>query len=519
MLCRSWSPHFPARALAVSGAALTRHARLPGRLLPSSAGSHRRRRPPTRPHATSQVLAARSATRRAPAPPAPATTARWSGSDQRLQSCRPSNDGLHASLRLRARTSSTGFTGSDEPLRRRAPPRGLVRAATLRAINFVRSMSGLAPVSLHSDAERPLAAHRADDVGQRRAEPHPARAAGAATQQAGAANAGTLEPRAGLPERSPRPAWSSPYMQRPRRRQRRVGHRRWLLNPFATAMGIGLDRHRQRRDRDRPERRRHDRTRRWVSWPSAGYFPNTLEPGGRWSLSAGNKHMDFRRATVRVYRNGEPVARTQVPRGERLRPADAGLAAAGQARPAPAPSTSSSAASGSPGHTRVYGRSLHRADVHAVELSLGAELHAAPARVTTQGERRAWAASPSPRRGGTSTSRSRRRRRRSRSSSTNACSSSASGRWWAIVTCGWYGKAPARSPAARWRTLGGELLALADPLAPRRRRPPARPAGRCRCRAGGSRNGSTWAATSRQVRRSTAGRGLAVVELVRRAAA
>ena len=36
----------------------------------------------------------------------------------------------------------------------------------------------------------------------------------------------------------------------------------------------------------------------WVSWPTAGYFPRTLEPNGRWSLSAGNRRADFRRATV-----------------------------------------------------------------------------------------------------------------------------------------------------------------------------------------------------------------------------
>ncbi|MET0997157.1 MAG: CAP domain-containing protein, partial [Marmoricola sp.] len=85
-----------------------------------------------------------------------------------------------------------------------------------------------------------------------------------------------------------------------------VGHRRWLLNPFATTMGSGSTRTANAvtvigpKSMSRPNPR-------FVSWPSAGYFPRTLEPQGRWSLSAGNRNTDFRRATVRVSRNGKPV--------------------------------------------------------------------------------------------------------------------------------------------------------------------------------------------------------------------
>ena len=39
-----------------------------------------------------------------------------------------------------------------------------------------------------------------------------------------------------------------------------------------------------------------------VGWPSAGYFPNALEPGGRWSLSSGSKSVSFRYAKIYVYR-------------------------------------------------------------------------------------------------------------------------------------------------------------------------------------------------------------------------
>ena len=32
---------------------------------------------------------------------------------------------------------------------------------------------------------------------------------------------------------------------------------------------------------------------RWVGWPTAGYFPNAIEPNGRWSLSSGRRGVSF----------------------------------------------------------------------------------------------------------------------------------------------------------------------------------------------------------------------------------
>ena len=90
-----------------------------------------------------------------------------------------------------------------------------------------------------------------------------------------------------------------------------VGHRRWLLNPFATAMGTGSTDTANAMTVIGPTATRRPNP-AWVSWPTAGYFPRTLEPGGRWSLSAGNRQMDFRRATVRVYRDGQAVRTTKL---------------------------------------------------------------------------------------------------------------------------------------------------------------------------------------------------------------
>ena len=51
----------------------------------------------------------------------------------------------------------------------------------------------------------------------------------------------------------------------------------------------------------------------FVSWPTAGWFPNAIEPDGRWSLSAGNRKVNFAGASVKVYRNGQRINATKSP--------------------------------------------------------------------------------------------------------------------------------------------------------------------------------------------------------------
>ena len=91
-----------------------------------------------------------------------------------------------------------------------------------------------------------------------------------------------------------------------------VGHRRWLMNPFSTMMGNGATDNANAitvigsTSSSRPNPA-------WVSWPTPGYFPDALEPKGRWSLSAGNSTTNFSRASVRVTRNGKAVRVTKNP--------------------------------------------------------------------------------------------------------------------------------------------------------------------------------------------------------------
>jgi len=93
---------------------------------------------------------------------------------------------------------------------------------------------------------------------------------------------------------------------------RAAGHRRWLLNPFSTTMGSGSTGTANAITVIGPTSTTRPNP-AWVAWPTAGYFPNQLEPAGRWSLSAGNGAMSFTYATVRVYRNGNLIQTVKNP--------------------------------------------------------------------------------------------------------------------------------------------------------------------------------------------------------------
>lgn len=100
------------------------------------------------------------------------------------------------------------------------------------------------------------------------------------------------------------------YLDDPGAGNTAVGHRRWLLNPFANYFGIGLTNSssaiRVTNNQDTTNTNPH-----WVSWPSKGYFPNTIEPNGRWSLSNGNSNFKFTYAKVTVTHNGVNVPVTK----------------------------------------------------------------------------------------------------------------------------------------------------------------------------------------------------------------
>jgi hypothetical protein len=75
-----------------------------------------------------------------------------------------------------------------------------------------------------------------------------------------------------------------------------VGHRRWVLYPRLTEVGLG--------DTDYANNmvvmggKVTGPRSQWVSWPTPGYFPRELEPDGRWSISYANAN--FKNSSISV---------------------------------------------------------------------------------------------------------------------------------------------------------------------------------------------------------------------------
>lgn len=93
-----------------------------------------------------------------------------------------------------------------------------------------------------------------------------------------------------------------------------VGHRRWLMYPFRTRMGSGSTGNSNAVYVLGPSSAgRSDPA--FTSWPSQGWFPSNIEPGGRWSLSSGHADTSFADAHVSVVRvTGSSTHRVSVHR-------------------------------------------------------------------------------------------------------------------------------------------------------------------------------------------------------------
>lgn len=207
----------------------------------------------------------------------------------------------------------TGFSGDESSCDAGAPTEAS-RQATQRALNFVRSLAGLAPVvftaTLNVRSQKTALMMSAN----RQLDHHPSSAwrcwsAGGA-QNAAQSNLALAYPRitsAGV---------IAMYMRDAGAHNTAVGHRRWLLNPFAVAMGSGATSTAHAMTVVGPTDARRPSP-AWVGWPTAGWFPSTMEPSGRWSISAGDRRVNLTRAKVSVWRNGTriPVSQLRVQNG------------------------------------------------------------------------------------------------------------------------------------------------------------------------------------------------------------
>lgn len=177
-------------------------------------------------------------------------------------------------------------------------------AATLAALNYVRSLAGLAPVS--QSASLNVGAQQAALImsanGALSHDPSPAWRCWSST---GAAAAGKSNLALSYPSLTAGQIVEL-YMDEPGAGNTAVGHRRWVLNPFSTAVGIGSTTTANALTVIGPSSSARPNP-KYIGWPTAGYFPNAMEPGGRWSLSAGRSGVKFGKAKVRVWHDGVAV--------------------------------------------------------------------------------------------------------------------------------------------------------------------------------------------------------------------
>lgn len=172
--------------------------------------------------------------------------------------------------------------------------------ATLSSLNYVRSLAGLAPVTFSSTMN--AAAQRAALImAANGALSHTPSSNWKCWSSAGAAAAAKSNLALSYPSLKAGRIVEL-YMDDPGASNTSVGHRRWLLNPFTTTMGSGSTSTANAIQVVGPTNSYRPNP-KWVGWPSAGYFPNPMEPNGRWSLSSGYKSVSFKYARVAVYKS------------------------------------------------------------------------------------------------------------------------------------------------------------------------------------------------------------------------
>lgn len=191
----------------------------------------------------------------------------------------------------------TGFTGNVDSCNAGSSSAASHRATRL-AINFVRRLGGLSPIQLGSRLN-----YRSQKtsllMSANGALSHNPPSSWRCWNRTAASNAARSDLALAYPNITSGGVVSL-YMDDRGDSNVAVGHRRWLMNPFATWMGSGSTDTANAITVVGPTSPYRPNP-SYVSWPTRGYFPNTLEPEGRWSLSAGDRRTQFGRATVRVY--------------------------------------------------------------------------------------------------------------------------------------------------------------------------------------------------------------------------
>ena len=194
----------------------------------------------------------------------------------------------------------TGWDGSLQECRA-GEPSAQSQDAVLSAVNYMRSLAALPEVTLNPDLSRKsqqaaliMAANDIISHDLARSLRCWTEAGYAGAKNGNLALGFGYGPGSLASTTGPRAVVN--YMDDPGQGNGLVGHRRWLLYQSLAEIGNG--------DTDTSNSiyvlgdRRRNPARIWVPWPTSGYFPRELEPGGRWSIS--HPRADFRRAKVTV---------------------------------------------------------------------------------------------------------------------------------------------------------------------------------------------------------------------------
>jgi uncharacterized protein YkwD len=223
-------------------------------------------------------------------------TARWSGAVN-TRSLASVND-AYWSQYASVQSASSGWVSGSVSGCEAGATSDTAKAATLSAMNYVRSLAGLAPVtespSLSASAQQAALMMSANGA----LDHHPSSSWRCYTPT-GAAAAGRSNLALSYPAITAGQIIDL-YMDDPGSSNTAAGHRRWVLNPFSTAVGIGSTSTANALTVIGPSSA-HRPNPRYVGWPTAGYFPNAMEPDGRWSLSAGRRNVSFAKARIKVY--------------------------------------------------------------------------------------------------------------------------------------------------------------------------------------------------------------------------
>jgi uncharacterized protein YkwD len=238
-------------------------------------------------------------------------TARWAGAVN-TQSASAVN-AAYWSQYANVQSLSTGWTGSLSGCQAGLSSASS-NAATLSALNYVRSLAGLAPVTL-SPSLNAGAQAAALMMSANGALSHDPSTSWKCYTQAGDVAASRSNLALAYPSIASGQIVDL-YMDDPGAGNAAVGHRRWLLNPFTTQVGTGSTDTANALTVIGPTSRARPNP-RYVGWPTAGYFPNAIEPDGRWSLSSGRRSVSFAHARVRVYQGTHriPVRKYRVENG------------------------------------------------------------------------------------------------------------------------------------------------------------------------------------------------------------